>query len=170
MHNELRAQIHDNLIGKSTDDLLEIWQNGDPEEWDEVTFEIIGEILRDRREDLPPRSAKLQVKGLLEETEAHLDVEEWEAVLKVCQQIIRVDPRVALAHYYRGIAFDELEQLEPARVSFLAALELDPKLKAARERLGYVEQDLLAETPVPEVSQELVQAKLLVDQGKGYQA
>jgi tetratricopeptide (TPR) repeat protein len=170
MHNELRQQIHDNLIGKSTDYLLEIWQNGDPEEWDEVTFEVVGEILKQRLGDLPPRSVKLQVKGLLSQVGDHLDVHEWDQAVKLCQQIIKVDPQAALAHHYRGIALDELGQLESARDSFLVALKLDPKLKEARERLGYIEQDLAAGTPAAEIGQDLAQAMLLLDQGKPEQA
>jgi tetratricopeptide (TPR) repeat protein len=170
MHNELRQQIHDNLVVKSTDDLLEIWQNGDPEEWDEITFELVAEILTERRQELPARSAKAGVKDLLKQVEGHLDADEWDQALILCQQIIDIDPQAALAHHYRGIAFDELGQLESARDSLLVAIELDPKLKAAREHLEYVEADLAADIPEPTANPDLIEAMRLMDQGVTDQA
>jgi tetratricopeptide (TPR) repeat protein len=170
MHNELRQQIHDNLNEKSTDYLLDIWQNGDPEEWDEVTFEVVGEILRERLEELPPRPDRTRAAQLLKQVETGIKAEAWDSALTACQLATEIAPDLPLAHYYLGILYDQLGQLESARSSLKQALRLDPDLKDARVRLGYIEQDLAAAPPDPEVGQDLVQAMVLIDQGKPDQA
>ena len=49
MTNDLRKQIYNNLLEKDTDYLLDIWQHGGPDAWDEAAFEITREILKERR-------------------------------------------------------------------------------------------------------------------------
>jgi tetratricopeptide (TPR) repeat protein len=170
MHNEIRQQIHDNLTENNTDYLLEIWQNGDPEEWDEITFEVVGEILRERLVDLPPRSAKAGVKELLKQVECHLDADEWDQAVKLCQQIIKIDPQAALAHHYLGVIYDESDQTERAFASLQKAVELDPGLKEARELLETVEQDLGEEFEDSEAKQLLERACEYVDAGEAEKA
>lgn len=53
MSDNLRAQIYNNMDLKSTDELLDIWQTNDREEWSENAFEIIREILAKRGVDIP---------------------------------------------------------------------------------------------------------------------
>jgi len=68
MDNTLRAQIRLNQSIKETDELIEIWQNHDLNEWSELTFDAIKEILIERQVVLPP-----QVKS--NEQESNIDAE-----------------------------------------------------------------------------------------------
>jgi tetratricopeptide (TPR) repeat protein len=52
-HAYMKAQIQDNLRLKETDELLEIWHTADHEEWTDMAFEVIQEILRDRLGEVP---------------------------------------------------------------------------------------------------------------------
>jgi tetratricopeptide (TPR) repeat protein len=52
-HAYMKAQIQDNLRLMETDELLEIWQTADHEEWTDLAFEVIQEILRDRLGEIP---------------------------------------------------------------------------------------------------------------------
>ena len=170
MHNELRQQIHDNLNETDTDYLLDIWQNGDPEEWDEVTFEITGEILKERLGELPPRSDRKRTAELLKQVETAIKTEAWDRAMTACEQVIELNPDLPLAHYYLGLLYDQFGQLEPARSSLKQALRLDPGLKLARERLGYVEQDLTVEILEPTANQDLIEAMRMLDLGVTDQA
>jgi hypothetical protein len=66
MSNNRREQIRKNLIAKETEELLDIWQSGDTDEWDESVFEIIKDILLDRLGDLPPQSIETQISQILD--------------------------------------------------------------------------------------------------------
>jgi hypothetical protein len=56
MDEDLRNQIYNNLRLKETDELVEIWQNNDRVEWSDTAFEVMGEILRHRLDELPPQN------------------------------------------------------------------------------------------------------------------
>ena len=62
MDDRLRAQIFNNLNLRETDDLIEIWQTRNVEEWDEETFNIIEEILLARLGSMPVRSNQTQAE------------------------------------------------------------------------------------------------------------
>ena len=51
----MKAQIHDNLRLRDTEDLLEIWQRADHEEWTDLAFEVVQEILLERLGEIPAR-------------------------------------------------------------------------------------------------------------------
>jgi len=53
MSNRLKEQIHNNMILKETDELLEIWQENDRVEWSNTAFEVIKEILNERLGEIP---------------------------------------------------------------------------------------------------------------------
>lgn len=55
MSDDLRNQIYDNMNLKSTDDLVEIWLKNDRNEWTDVAFNIIEEIILKRTGELPSR-------------------------------------------------------------------------------------------------------------------
>jgi hypothetical protein len=56
MSADLRDQLYRNLDQKTTDELIEIWQTNDQDEWSEMTFEVIREILIQRLAELPPQN------------------------------------------------------------------------------------------------------------------
>ena len=56
MSEDLRQQIHTRLSQKETDELLEIWHTHDRDEWSEMAFDAIREILQERDVELPPEA------------------------------------------------------------------------------------------------------------------
>jgi len=70
MSNELRRQIYSELNLRETEDLLDIWQTNDHEEWSDTAFEVVEEILIKRLGEVP-----LQEEGLLKDD----GLDEWEA-------------------------------------------------------------------------------------------
>jgi hypothetical protein len=53
MRNSLNEQVYQNMNLRETDDLLEIWQKNDRVKWSEAAFEVIKEILQERRTEIP---------------------------------------------------------------------------------------------------------------------
>jgi hypothetical protein len=51
--NPMRAQIYAKLQEKPTEELLKIWNQQDREEWTDLAFEVVGEILEVRLGSLP---------------------------------------------------------------------------------------------------------------------
>ncbi len=51
--DSLRGQIFDNMQLKTTEELLQIWNQNDQEEWSSLAFEIIREILIQRTGKIP---------------------------------------------------------------------------------------------------------------------
>jgi tetratricopeptide (TPR) repeat protein len=49
----MKSQIQDNLRLKDTDELLEIWRSADHEEWTDLAFEVVREILTERLGEIP---------------------------------------------------------------------------------------------------------------------
>ena len=166
MSNALRNQIRHNLLQKDTEYLLDIWQNGDPDEWDEVAFEITREILKERLGRVPPQSHQTKIPGLIKQIEEYIESEAWDKALKTCKQVIKAKPDLPLARYYLGLVYDELVQLEPARASLQEAIRLDPGLKDAWERLKYVEKDLEEEFEGSIAKEHLDRACEYVDNGQ----
>ena len=52
-HAYMKAQIKDNLSLKETDELLEIWRRADHDEWTDLAFEVVQEILLERLGEIP---------------------------------------------------------------------------------------------------------------------
>lgn len=82
MSNELRRQIYNEFRLKETEDLLEIWRTNDREEWSELAFDVIQEILNQRFGELPSQEEFVneQAKGEFSELEED-GLPEWEAKL-----------------------------------------------------------------------------------------
>lgn len=51
--NSLRHQIYRSMDLKDTQELIEIWEKNDGDEWSDQAFEVIEEILRNRNVELP---------------------------------------------------------------------------------------------------------------------
>ncbi len=57
MDEDFRSQVFNELNLRDTEDLIEIWQNNDREEWSDTAFEVIREILWRRLGELPEQNA-----------------------------------------------------------------------------------------------------------------
>jgi tetratricopeptide (TPR) repeat protein len=65
-HAYMKAQIKDNLRLKQTDELLDIWQQANHDEWTDLAFEVVREILLERLGEIPAREPEEQASGALE--------------------------------------------------------------------------------------------------------
>jgi len=164
MEDFLRKQIYDNLNLRETEDLLEIWQAANTDEWAEGTFEIIREILLERLGSVPPQSMQFQAGQILSKIDGYLDAGELEKALSECERAIQMAPSLASAYNYRGLVYDEMGELEKARSDYQAALRLDPRLQDARKNLLSLEQDLEEELH----QSKQAQANRLMDKVNGY--
>ena len=79
MSEELRSQIYSNMNLKETDELLEIWQTNDRDEWSDLAFDVVRQILLSRISELPEQDEPV----LEEESEDKADDDEEEEDL-VC--------------------------------------------------------------------------------------
>lgn len=68
--NLLRTQIYAKLQEKSTEELLEIWNQQDREEWTDLAFGVIEEILMARTGGLPEPQ---QISGEREEEQSEIE-------------------------------------------------------------------------------------------------
>jgi len=80
MMMEWREQIYNELSLRETEDLLEIWQANDREEWSDTAFEVIQEILSKRLGEVPPQQLSSQ-ESEPEENAGNEGLEDWEARL-----------------------------------------------------------------------------------------
>lgn len=69
MNAELRNQVYSNLNSKDTEELVEIWKTNDREEWSELAFAVLGEILKERLGFLPEQDVPTLEKQDDEELE-----------------------------------------------------------------------------------------------------
>jgi Tetratricopeptide repeat. len=158
MSDNFRAQIHNNLILKETEDLLEIWQNGDTTEWDPEVFEIVKEALLERLGFLPPQSIEKQILQVLRKVEEYLDTSELDKALSECERAIQMKPDSAITYRYRGEVHDEMGQLENAITSYQKAIQLDPELKDAWDEMLMIESEIEKEFEASTSKKHLDQA------------
>jgi hypothetical protein len=80
MDQEFREQIYNELDLRETEDLLEIWHANDHEEWSDVAFDVVKEILIKRLGEIPPQEV---VAEQIEDNSEFEDdgIPEWEAKL-----------------------------------------------------------------------------------------
>lgn len=133
MSDNQRERIYESLVLKETEDLLDIWQFGKIDEWDEIVFEVIKEILVDRLGDVPPQSIEFQISEILYRIEDNLENNELEKALSECGLAIQLNPDHAITYNYCGEIYEEMGQLENARINYQKAIELSPHLKGVWE-------------------------------------
>jgi len=132
-------------MAKETDDLLEIWQNGNTSEWEKEVFEIVKEILMERLGYVPPQSIETQVRQILDKVEEYLEDNELNQALGECETAIQLKPDSAIAYNYRGEIYDEMGQANNAIANYQKAIELDPELEDARENLLSLDAEIREE-------------------------
>ncbi|MBM3150659.1 MAG: tetratricopeptide repeat protein [Chloroflexi bacterium] len=158
MSDNHRGQIYENLIVEETEELLDIWQFGKIDEWDEVVFKVIKEILLDRLGYVPPQSIEFQISEIIYRIEDYLESDELEKALSECELAIQLNPDFAIAYNYRGEIYEEMEQFENAIINYQKAVELSPSFKDAWESMLRVESVLEEEFEESTTKKQLEQA------------
>ena len=118
MNENRREQIKTNLLTHETEYLLDIWQNGDVDEWEKEVFEIVKEILLDRLGYVPPQSVEMHVSQILDRVENYLEGKELDKALSECEAAIQMSPDSAIAYNYLGEIYDEMGELENAIINY----------------------------------------------------
>jgi tetratricopeptide (TPR) repeat protein len=129
MQKNLRAHIAENFNSKTTDELVAIWQTHDTNEWQEVVFEIIEEILTERRCILPPVPPQIQCERLLLEAWELFDNGELDSAMLKCEQAVFIYPVSSEANDLLGNLYVEKNQYEKAYEYFRQSVILDPAQK-----------------------------------------
>lgn len=158
MEENLRARIYNNLNLKETEELQEIWQNRDTNEWDENVFPIIYEILEKRLGVAPSQSIQAQVRQALSDVDDYLQNGKLEQALKACERAIQMMPDHPRAYYYRGQIREALGQLNSAIADYQKAIQLDPEFKSVWRKMLSVEKELEEEFQRSSAKQYLDQA------------
>jgi Tfp pilus assembly protein PilF len=166
MSDNHREQIYENLIVEETEDLLDIWQFGKIDDWDEVVFEVVKEILLDRLGYVPPQSIEFQISEIIYRIEDCLENEEWEKALSECELAIQLNPDFAVAYNYRGEIYEEMEQFENAIINYQKAIELSPNFKDAWENMFRVESVLEEEFEESNTQKQLEKALEYAENGE----
>lgn len=80
MSGGLRDQIYNELNLRETEDLLDIWHTNDREEWSDMAFEVIKEILTARLGEIPPQEETTYTTDAHETSGVDINegLEEWE--------------------------------------------------------------------------------------------
>jgi Flp pilus assembly protein TadD len=76
------------------------------------------------------------LNDLLDEAQAALDQNDYNAAIPLLQKFIAEKPDVAWAHFQLGYAYTALKQTEPARAEYEKAVALDSKMAEAQLNLG----------------------------------
>jgi tetratricopeptide (TPR) repeat protein len=170
MSDNHRKQNYEKLIVEETEDLLDIWQFGKIDDWDEVVFEVVKEILLDRLGYVPPQSIEFQISESIYRIEDYLDNEELGKALSECELAIQLNPDFAVAYNYRGEIYEEMEQFENAIINYQKAIELSPNFKDAWESMFRVESVLEEEFEESTTKKQLEQALEYAENGEAEKA
>jgi Flp pilus assembly protein TadD len=76
------------------------------------------------------------LNDLLDEAQAALDKNDYNAAIPLLQKFIAEKPDVAWAHFQLGYAYTALKQTDQARAEYEKAVTLDPKMTEAQLNLG----------------------------------
>lgn len=76
------------------------------------------------------------LNDLLDEAQAALDKNDYNAAIRPLQKFIAEKPDVAWAHFQLGYAYTALKQTDQARAEYEKAVALDPKMAEAQLNLG----------------------------------
>jgi Tfp pilus assembly protein PilF len=165
MQDSLRKEIYNTLRLRETEDLLDIWQKRDLDEWQPEVFDIIQQILFERVGSAPPQlmtaerfqtadqaetiqnqiekaSLRQQAAQRINQAETYLQTGALDRALEECETTIQLAPDLAEAYVCRGLVYDEMDQVEKALADYQKALQLDPDLRDAWECLRSAEKDI----------------------------
>jgi Flp pilus assembly protein TadD len=112
-------------------------------------------------------SSKQKVRNplndLLDEAQAALDKNDYNAALQPLQKFIAEKPDVAYAHFQLGYAYTALKRTDDARAEYEKAVALDPKMTEAQLNLGIL---LLESDPAAAVAPLSKAVELLPSQSR----
>src|ERR1700675_5003013 len=99
----------------------------------------------------PARAQKVQnpLNDLLDEAQAALDKNNFDAAIAPLQKFLAEKPDVAFAHFQLAYAFTGLNRAEDARAEYERCVALDPKMAEAQLSLGIL---LLEKDPAASVA------------------
>ena len=99
----------------------------------------------------PPATQKLRnpLNDLLDEAQAALDKNDYEAAIPPLQKFIAEKPDVAFAHFQLAYAYTALKRPDDARQEYERSIALDPKMPEAQLNLGVL---LLEKQPAAAVA------------------
>ena len=134
----MKAQIQNSLKLKETDELLEIWRQADHEEWTDLAFEVVREILFERLGEVPAQAPQEQTpeaavtdlkhaepakaptaqeirKFLRQQTYESMDEMDTEVLIEIWQKHDREE--------WTDLAFNVVEQILLERIGEVPARE-----------------------------------------------
>jgi tetratricopeptide (TPR) repeat protein len=138
MDSNLTETIKHELSLHDTEELVEIWQTNNGDEWTDEAFAVIEKILMDRLGYLPPQEDWEEADRRLEAVQQYLDVEDLDQAFKQTDLALEAGAHYGMVYYVRGLVLDEMGRLGESVDAFQKAIELDPDLSEAKKELGYV--------------------------------
>ncbi|MDM8550348.1 tetratricopeptide repeat protein [Desulfobacterales bacterium HSG2] len=81
---------------------------------------------------------KQQALHLLKYVDDYLKHKEYDRIIEVCTDIIKLDPNLYNAYRYRGLSYGMMNQLEQAEADYRKAVQLFPDSEIALGDLGWV--------------------------------
>lgn len=82
----------------------------------------------------------LQAKDIVDLGIKYLELQQLDTAENLFHQAITIQSNYGLAHYYLGQCFEQKNSLREAILSYREAIEYDPQLAVAYEKLGYLLQ------------------------------
>ncbi len=95
MDPDRRSQIAAEFEIRETQDLIEIWRDFNPAEWEEGVLDILRGILIQRIGQLPPQSTQSQLDHLLNRINHFLQAGQFDMALSESNQAIQLAPHLA---------------------------------------------------------------------------
>jgi tetratricopeptide (TPR) repeat protein len=155
----MKAQIQESLRLKETEDLLEIWRQADHEEWTDLAFDVVKEILLERLGTIPAQSADApetsaepeeQVQAATaEEIQAFRRQQTYEAMDEIDTEELIDIWQQADHEEWTDMAFEVVQQILIERIGEVPARE------AAEQEAEEQEPEETEPAPEPEVLLEL---------------
>jgi len=103
------------------------------------------------------------LNDLLDEAQAAIDKNDFNAAIPILQKFIAEKPDVAFAHFQLAYAYTALKQPDDARAEYEKCVALDPKMSEAQLNLGIL---LLEKDPVAAVTPLTKAVELLPSQSR----
>jgi len=146
MVDDLRKHIYNNLNLRETEDLLEIWQKRNIDEWREEVFEIIEQILLGRLGNLPPQTIQGDVNQVPDREIHRLNPKSQDArdYPKLMEQGTEEEFQKSSAKYHldQALAFTLNDEAERALEECELARNDMPEIAIAYNYLGLILEEL----------------------------
>src|SRR5512133_3524487 len=142
MDENLRGQIKDNFELFETDDLIKIWKQHNTDEWTEDAFTILREVLIERVGNVPEISTQPPLHQIIERIKVLRNQKAYSSALAECERATILVPDNPNIHYYHGLTYQDLGEMENALASLRKAFELAPELEEAEKRIKALETEI----------------------------